>query len=60
MEVILCNKMQSITNQQKGQALHLSIYENELLSLVMTVQKWRPYLLGRSFKVKTDQQALNS
>jgi hypothetical protein len=25
---------------------------------VIAVQKWRPYLLGQSFKVKTDQQAL--
>jgi hypothetical protein len=42
----------------KGQALFLSIYEKELLSLVTVVQKWRPYLLRQSFKVKTDQQAL--
>lgn len=42
----------------KGQALHLSTYENELFSLVTVVQRWRPYLLGRPFKVKTDQQAL--
>lgn len=36
----------------------LSTYEKELLSLVIVVQKWRPYLLGQSFKVKIDQQAL--
>lgn len=42
----------------KGQALFLSTYEKELLSLVTAVQKWRPYLLGQSFKVKTDQQSL--
>jgi len=42
----------------KGQALNLSTYEKELLSLVTAVQKWRPYLLGSSFTVKTDQQAL--
>lgn len=42
----------------KGQALHLTTYEKELFSLVSTVQKWRPYLLGRSFKVKIDQQSL--
>jgi hypothetical protein len=42
----------------KGQALHLLTYEKELFSLVMAVQRWRSYLLGRPFKVKTDQQAL--
>jgi hypothetical protein len=42
----------------KGQALYLSTYEKELLSLISAVQKWRPYLLGQSFKVKTNQQVL--
>jgi hypothetical protein len=42
----------------KGKSLLLSTYEKELLSLVSAVQKWRPYLLGHSFKVKTDQQSL--
>jgi hypothetical protein len=42
----------------KGKALFYSTYEKELLSLVSAVQKWRPYLLGQSFKIKTDQQSL--
>lgn len=42
----------------KGKALLSSTYERELLALV-TVVKWRPYLLGQSFKIKTGQQALN-
>jgi hypothetical protein len=42
----------------KGKALHMSTYEKELFSLVTTIQKWRPYLLGHSFVVKTDQQSL--
>jgi hypothetical protein len=42
----------------KGRALLLSTYDKELLSLVSAVQKWCPYLLGRPFKVRTDQQAL--
>jgi hypothetical protein len=42
----------------KGRALFLSTYEKELLSLVTSVQKWRPYLLGQPFKVRTDQQSL--
>ncbi|XP_040988925.1 uncharacterized protein LOC121236540 [Juglans microcarpa x Juglans regia] len=42
----------------KGKALLLSTYEKELLALVSDVQRWRPYLLGHPFKIKTDQQAL--
>jgi hypothetical protein len=38
----------------KGRALHLSTYEKELFALVTAVQKWRPYLLGWPFVVKTD------
>jgi hypothetical protein len=39
----------------KVKALFCYIYEKELLSLVSTIQKWRPYLLGQSFKIKIDQ-----
>lgn len=42
----------------KGRALLLSTYEKELLASLTTLQKWRPYLLGRSFTIKIDQQAL--
>jgi hypothetical protein len=42
----------------KGGVLLLSTYENELLSLVTAVQKWRPYLVGHSFIVCIDYQAL--
>lgn len=42
----------------KGKALNLSTYEKELLALVLSVQKWRPYLLGHRFVVRTDQQSL--
>jgi hypothetical protein len=36
----------------------MSTYEKELFTLVIAIQKWRPYLLGQSFVVKTDQQSL--
>ena len=42
----------------KGRELSLSTYEKEFLALVTAVQKWRPYLLGQAFKVKTNQQSL--
>jgi hypothetical protein len=41
----------------KGRAIHLSPYEKELFALVTTIQKWRPYLLEKTFVVKTDQQS---
>lgn len=36
----------------------MSTYEKEMVALVLAVQKWRPYLLGRQFIVRTDHQSL--
>lgn len=38
--------------------LGLSTYEKELLAIIMATRKWRSYLLGHSFIVKTDHEAL--
>ncbi|XP_026383521.1 uncharacterized protein LOC113279020 [Papaver somniferum] len=41
-----------------GKNLNLSIYDKEMLAIVSAVQKWRPYLLGRHFKIYTDHNSL--
>ena len=42
----------------QGRNLLLSTYDKEMLALVLAVQKWRPYLLGRTFIVRTNHRSL--
>ncbi|KAK8919251.1 hypothetical protein KSP39_PZI022114 [Platanthera zijinensis] len=38
--------------------LGLSVYEKEMLAVIHAVALWRPYLLGRRSKIRTDHQSL--
>jgi hypothetical protein len=41
-----------------GRNINLSTYEKEMLALVTAIQRWRPYLLGQRFVVRTDHRSL--
>ncbi len=42
----------------KGKNLRLSTYEKEFLTILMAAQKWRHYLIFRSFIIKMDHKSL--
>ena len=42
----------------KGKYLHKPICEKEMLAILHALKQWRPYLMGRHFKVKTDHDSL--
>ena len=42
----------------KGKFLHNPLYDKEMLSILHELMKWRPYLIGRHFKVKINHGSL--
>jgi len=42
----------------KESNLARSTYKKEMIALIATIQKWRPYLLGAKFVIRTDQKSL--
>jgi len=38
--------------------LSMSVYDKEMLAIVHAVTKWRPYLIGRRFQIRTDHRSL--
>jgi len=38
--------------------LSMSVYDKEMLAIVHVVTKWRPYLIGRRFQIRTDHRSL--
>lgn len=39
-------------------SLGMSTYEKEMLAIIQAVQKWRTYVFGNSFVIKTDDESL--
>lgn len=61
MGAVLMQGKRPIAYMSKGiskEKLGMSIYEKELLALVTAVGKWRHYLEGHHFIIKTDHQSL--
>eukprot|EP00253_Pinus_taeda_P016377 PITA_16377 len=42
----------------KGKFLQKAIYGKEMLAILHALKKWKPYLMGRHFKVKMDHDSL--
>ena len=42
----------------KRNNLQNPIYEKEMMAILHALKKWRPYLIGRHFKVKNDHDSL--
>lgn len=61
MGVVLQQKRQPIFFFSKALGVRhqaLSIYEKEMLVVLLVVKKWHLYLVGRHFRIRNDHQSL--
>lgn len=61
VEAVLQQKGKPIAFFSKGLGVRhqtLSIYEKEMLVVLLEVKKWHFYLVGRPFLIRTDHQSL--
>lgn len=61
VEAVLMQEAQPLAFFAKAisaRSMGLSTYEKKLLAVVMDMQRWRGYLLGRNFVIRTEQEAL--
>jgi len=54
----VCDSVFLRLNPCKQMSLKQDIYEKEMLATLHALKKWRPYLMGRHFKVKMDHDSL--
>ena len=55
---ILLQKEKPLAFLEQGSLKLESVYERELMAVVLAVKKWRHYLLGKKFIIRTDQRSL--
>lgn len=61
VRVVLMQKWRSLdffSQSIKGRTKDMPNYEKELYAIVAVVHKWRPYILGQPFVIRTNQQSL--